>query len=184
MRRGKDGGTTGVVEVEEEEVGVERLAHREGRRRLVGRAGLEKFFWTEEEGTEDSLLPCGETNELPFRVTLLTQQSVSHTQILYILSRVPSVVFLTLGKTTGTFQTGTLIHSAHKCGKVTHPFSLGHTCCSCAATYQNLSNFSALFGTMLLWSKLNLYSASNYILLMKSNKIGLIIIPTISLTFA
>lgn len=50
--RGKDGGTTGVVEgeeeVEEEEVG-ERLAHREGRRRLAGRAGLEKFFGTEEE---------------------------------------------------------------------------------------------------------------------------------------
>lgn len=45
--RGKDGGTTGVVEgeeeVEEEEVG-ERLAHLEGRRRLAGRAGLEKFF--------------------------------------------------------------------------------------------------------------------------------------------
>lgn len=130
MRRGKDGGTTGVVEgeeeveVEEEEVG-ERLAHREGRRRLVGRAGLEKFFWTEEEGTEDPSLSCGETNELPFRITLLYQQSVSHTQILYILSRVPSVVFLTLGKTTGTFQTETLIHSARKCGKVTHPFSFG-----------------------------------------------------------
>lgn len=56
--RGKDGGTTGVVEgedeVEEEEVVGERLAHREGRRRLAGRAGLEKFFWTEEEETEDS----------------------------------------------------------------------------------------------------------------------------------
>lgn len=130
MSRGKDGGTIGVVEgeeeveVEEEEVG-ERLAHREGRRRLAGRAGLEKFFWTEEEGMEDSLLSCGETNELPFRITLLHHQSISHTQILYILSRVPSVVFLTLGKTTGIFQTGKLIHSARKCGKVTHPISFG-----------------------------------------------------------
>lgn len=47
-----DGGTTGVVEGEdevevEEEVG-ERLAHREGRRRLAGRAGLEKLLWVEE----------------------------------------------------------------------------------------------------------------------------------------
>lgn len=43
----------GEEEVEEEEVG-ERLAHREGRRRLAGRAGLEKFFCTGEEETEDS----------------------------------------------------------------------------------------------------------------------------------
>lgn len=46
-----DGGTIGVVEgedeVEEDEVG-ERLAHREGRRRLAGRAGLEKLLWVEE----------------------------------------------------------------------------------------------------------------------------------------
>lgn len=44
-----DGGTTGVGEdeVEEDEVG-ERLAHREGRRRLAGRAGLEKLLWVEE----------------------------------------------------------------------------------------------------------------------------------------
>lgn len=45
----------GEEEVEEEDVG-ERLAHREGRRRLAGRAGLEKFFWTEEEETDDSSL--------------------------------------------------------------------------------------------------------------------------------
>lgn len=43
----------GDEEVEEEEVG-ERLAHREGRRRLAGRAGLEKFFWTEDEEKPDS----------------------------------------------------------------------------------------------------------------------------------
>lgn len=106
----------GEEEVEEEDVG-ERLAHREGRRRLAGRAGLEKFFWMEEEETEDS--SCGITNELPFRIiTPLYQQSNSHTQILYILSRVPSVVFLTLGETTGIFQAGTLINSARSCGKV------------------------------------------------------------------
>lgn len=120
----------GDEEVEEEELG-ERLAHREGRRRLAGRAGLEKFFWTEEEEeeTEDSSFSCGETNELTFRIiTQSCQQSNSHTQILYILSHVPSVVFLTLGKTTGTFQTGTLINSAHSCEKVTQvepiPFGL------------------------------------------------------------
>lgn len=33
----------GEDEVEEDEVG-ERLAHREGRRRLAGRVGLEKHF--------------------------------------------------------------------------------------------------------------------------------------------
>lgn len=86
----------GDEEVEEVEVG-ERLAHREGRRRFDGRAGLEKFFWTEEEETDDSSLSCGETNELTFRlITPSCRQSNSHTQILYILSRVPSVVFLTL----------------------------------------------------------------------------------------
>lgn len=57
----------GEEEVEEEEVG-ERLAHREGRRRLAGRAGLEKFFCTGEEETEDSSFSCGETNELPYRI--------------------------------------------------------------------------------------------------------------------
>lgn len=41
----------------EEEVG-ERLAQREGRRRLVGRAGLEKLFRDEEEDEEeDDLSP-------------------------------------------------------------------------------------------------------------------------------
>lgn len=73
-----DGGTTGVVEgdgeVEEEEVG-ERLAHREGRRRLAGRAGLEKFFWMEGEETEGSLFSCGETNELPFRISCCSVNS-------------------------------------------------------------------------------------------------------------
>ena len=112
---GKDGGTTGVVEgdeeVEEEEVG-ERLAHRDGRRRLAGRAGLEKFFWMEAE-KQDLSFSCGETNELTFRmITPFYHQSNSPTQILYIVSRVPSVVFLTLGKTTSIFQTGRLIDSA------------------------------------------------------------------------
>lgn len=123
---GKDGGARGVVEGEEkvegEEVG-ERLAHREGRRRLAGRAGLEKFFWWEEEETDDSSFSCGETNELPFRIiTPLYQRSNSHTQILYILSRVPSVVFLTLGETTGIFQT----NSARSRKKVTQedPFPI------------------------------------------------------------
>lgn len=121
--RGKDGGTTGVLEgveeVEEEEVG-EWLAHREGRRRLAGREGLEKFFWTDREETEDSSFSCGETNELTFRIiTPSCQRSNLHTQILYILSRVPSVVFLTLGKTIGIFQTGTLINPARSCAKVT-----------------------------------------------------------------
>lgn len=41
------------VEVEAEE--EEALAQREGRRRWAGRAGLRKFFSTE----EDSLFPCG-----------------------------------------------------------------------------------------------------------------------------
>lgn len=41
----------GEEEVEEEDEG-ERLAQREGRRRLAGQAGLEKFFWTEEEEEE------------------------------------------------------------------------------------------------------------------------------------
>lgn len=44
-------------------------------------------------------------------------------KILYILSRVPSVVVSTLGETTGIFQTGTLINSACFCGQVTHPAS-------------------------------------------------------------
>lgn len=101
-------------EDEELEEAGERLAHREGRRRFAGRAGLEKFLWTEEEETEDSLLSCGETNELPFRIiTPFPRLSNSATQILYILSRVPSVVFLTLGKTIGIFQTtNTGINSA------------------------------------------------------------------------
>ena len=94
----------GEEEGEEEEVG-ERLAHLEGRRLLAGRAGLEKFFWMEQEETEESLF-CGETNELPFRIiTPLYLRSDSHTQILYILSRVPSVVFLTLqGKQQAYFK--------------------------------------------------------------------------------
>lgn len=118
----------GDEEVEEEEVG-ERLAHREGRRRLAGRAGLEKFFWTEEEEKQDSSFSCGETNELTFRIiTPFYQQSNSATQILYIVSRVPSVVFLTLGKTTSTFQTGRLINSALSCENRTKeedPFPFG-----------------------------------------------------------
>lgn len=115
---------TGVVEgdeeVEEEEVG-ERLAHREGRRRLAGRAGLEKFFWTEEEERQDSSFSWRETNELTFRmITPSCQKSDSHTQILYILSRVPSVVFLILGKTTGIFQTGTNRRNpGRSCEKIT-----------------------------------------------------------------
>lgn len=60
-----DGGTTGVVdgeeEVEEDEEG-ERLAQRDGRRRLAGRAGLEKFLCLVEVVLEDSLLSCGKTN--------------------------------------------------------------------------------------------------------------------------
>lgn len=48
------------VELEEEEEVKEALAQREGRRRLAGRAGLRKFFRAE----EDSLFPCGETDEL------------------------------------------------------------------------------------------------------------------------
>lgn len=135
----------GEEEVEEEDVG-EQLAHREGRRRLAGRAGLEKFFWTEEEETEDSFLSCGETNELPFRIiTPLCQQSSSHTQILYILSRVPSVVFLTLGETTGIFQTGTLIDSARSCGKVTQvvPIPFGQEkIFTCAAALLTRTHFS------------------------------------------
>lgn len=112
--RGKDGGTTGVVEGEEEaeedEAG-ERLAHREGRRRLAGHAGLEKLFWRAEEATADSRFVWEETNALPCRIiTLLCQQRDSHTQILYILSRVPSVVSVILGGTTGIFQTGTGIN--------------------------------------------------------------------------
>lgn len=93
----------GEEEVEEEEVG-ERLAHREGRRRLAGQGGLEKLFLV--------LLSCGETNGLPFKIPLLYWRSVSHTQILYILSRVPSEVVLTLGETTGIFQTGTHVYLA------------------------------------------------------------------------
>ena len=49
---------TGVVEGEGEEEGDgEWLAQREGRRRLAGRAGLEKVFWTDSD--EDvSWLSC------------------------------------------------------------------------------------------------------------------------------
>lgn len=86
-----------MVEGEEEE--GDWLAHREGRRRLAGRVGLEKIFRPDEEQTEESLLSCGETNELPYKITpMFYQPSVSHTQILYIVSRVPSVVFLALGE--------------------------------------------------------------------------------------
>lgn len=98
----------GEDDVDEEEVG-ERLAHREGRRRLAGRAGLEKHFGAGEEETheEESSFSCGETNELTFRIiTPSCRQSNAHTEIRYILSHVPSVLFLTLGKTTGTIQTG------------------------------------------------------------------------------
>lgn len=64
---------------EEEEVG-ERLAHRDGRRLFAGRAGLEKFFWTEEVETEESSSSCGETNELTFKIiTPSYQRSKSHT---------------------------------------------------------------------------------------------------------
>lgn len=58
----------GEEEVEEEEVG-ERLAHREGRRRLAGQGGLEKLFLVEEE---EFWLSCGETNGLPFKIPLLS----------------------------------------------------------------------------------------------------------------
>lgn len=116
--KGKDGGTTGVVEGEEEGEG-ERLAHREGRRWLAGQTGLVKFFWVEEEETEDPCFSWGETNELLFRIfTPLYQQSISHDHIL--LSHVPAVVFLTLGETTGIFQTGTQTDSAGLCGKKAH----------------------------------------------------------------
>lgn len=71
--RAKEAGTTGVEEgeeeVEEEEVVGERLAQRDGRRRLAGRAGRWKLFWMEgEQEAGDSSLSCGETNELPFRI--------------------------------------------------------------------------------------------------------------------
>lgn len=75
------GGGAGVVEGEEEaefeqeeaEVEAEEeeaLAQREGRRRWAGRAGLRKFFSTE----EDSLFPCGGTDELTHRVITLSHQ--------------------------------------------------------------------------------------------------------------
>lgn len=98
----------GEEEVEEEEVG-ERLAHREGRRRLAGQGGLEKLFLVEEE---EFLLSCEETNGLTFKIPLLYWRSVSHSQILYILSRVPAEVVLTLGETTGIIQTGTHVYLA------------------------------------------------------------------------
>lgn len=60
----------GVVHGEEDDVG-ERLAHREGRRRLAGREGLEKFFWLEEEETNGSSSSCGETKDLTFRTIAL-----------------------------------------------------------------------------------------------------------------
>lgn len=66
-RSGRNGGTTGVEQGEgeaeaeaEEEVG-ERLAQREGRRRLVGRTGLENLFRDEEEEEEDLSLTWRET---------------------------------------------------------------------------------------------------------------------------
>lgn len=107
--RGKDVGTMGVVhgeeEGEEDEV-EERLAHREGRRRLAGRAGLEKFFWLEEEEMGGSSSSCRGTNELRFRtIPLFCLQPNWHTQILNSLSPVPSDVFLVLEKMIGTFQT-------------------------------------------------------------------------------
>lgn len=87
--KGKDGGTRGLVEgdeeVEEEEEG-ERLAHREGRRLLAGRAGLEKRFWTEETG--DSLFSCGETSELTFRIIthILSTICFTHSDTLHFVT--------------------------------------------------------------------------------------------------
>lgn len=43
----------GEAEAEAEEEVGERLAQREGRRRLVGRAGLEKLFRDEEDEEEE-----------------------------------------------------------------------------------------------------------------------------------
>lgn len=109
----------GEDEGEEDEVG-ERLAHLEGRRRLAGRAGLEKLFWMEGGVTEGSSSSWRETAERTFRITaLLCLQTSGHTQILNILSRVPSAVLLSPGKITGIFQTGTLNTSARSCEKVT-----------------------------------------------------------------
>lgn len=79
----------------EEEVG-ERLAHREGRRRLVGRTGLEKLL-RDEEGEEDLSLTWRKTKWITrLRSRLFWWRSGSHTQILYIVSRVPSEVVLSL----------------------------------------------------------------------------------------
>lgn len=110
----KDGSARAVEEGEDLEKG-ERLAHRDGRRRLAGRAGLEKFFCFNAEDTEDTWFFCWETNELPFRIIApfsILRNPV--TQIHYIFSRVPSVVFLTLGKTTGLVQTGTVRERQHR----------------------------------------------------------------------
>lgn len=90
------------VELEEDEA-EEVLAQREGRRRWAGRAGLKKLFRAE----EGSWFPCEETDELTLRYRTISKRS--HAHILYMVSRVPSVVFWTLGETTGIFQTGTQI---------------------------------------------------------------------------
>lgn len=82
-----NGGGAGVVEgeeevefEEEEEEVEEALAQREGRRRLNGRAGLRKFFRAE----EDSLLPCGEPDELTLRViTLFCKQTITRSYTLH-----------------------------------------------------------------------------------------------------
>lgn len=81
--------------------GGERLAQREGRRRLDGRAGLEKLFL---KGGHRSR-SCGETHKTPLRMSMSSwEPSNSVTQILYILSRAPSVVFLSLGKQQAYFK--------------------------------------------------------------------------------
>lgn len=67
------------VELEEEEAVEEALAQREGRRRLAGRTGLRKFFRAE----EDSLLPCGETDELTLRVIRLRPQTITRSYTLH-----------------------------------------------------------------------------------------------------
>lgn len=48
----------GEAEAEAEEEVGERLAHREGRRRLVGRTGLEKLLRDEEDEEDLSLTLC------------------------------------------------------------------------------------------------------------------------------
>lgn len=76
----------GEEEMDEDEVG-ERLAQREGRRRLAGRAGLEKFFFTEEGETANSSFSCQETDELTFRIiTPFCLQSNSHSDTLHFVT--------------------------------------------------------------------------------------------------